>query len=72
MSGEPPDMDNEWVRNMRSMLRKEVVVTLEREPLVEVRGVLHWFDDLGEVCLNGEDGFRWAWPNLETRLADER
>src|SRR6185503_11626899 len=57
---------NDWASHMRSLLGKQVRVTINREPqLVEVTGTLVSFDEGGEVALRGEDGFvRWSWPNL--------
>jgi hypothetical protein len=67
---EPP-VDNEWTRHMRSLLGKQVKVTLQTQeegghPVV-VTGQLTRFSDSGEVALRDECGFTtWAWPNLET------
>lgn len=63
--------DSEWLDHMRSLLGKEVRVTVDRGPdeetPVTVEGVLVSFDEGGEVALRGEDGFiRWSWPNLKT------
>lgn len=65
--------DHPWAQHMRALLGKEVVVTLQREPeQVTAKGVLLWFDDFGEVCLRSDDGAtKWAWPNMETVLADD-
>lgn len=62
---------NEWREHMRSCLGKNVAVLLDKEQEVYVRGKLLMFDEGGEVCVIGEDGFRsWAWPNLETKIQE--
>jgi hypothetical protein len=55
---------------MRSLLRKQVTITLQKEPQeVKVSGELVWFSDDGEVALRGETGFvTWSWPNLEAEV----
>lgn len=59
---------HDWREHMVSMLGRQVVVTINREPqLVTVTGQLLSFDEGGEVALRSEDGFvRWSWPNLDT------
>lgn len=61
--------DNDWSLHMRSLLGKEVTVTIDYEQDVTVTGILVMFDEGGEVALRGEDGFiRWSWPNLKTEM----
>lgn len=62
---------HDWREHMYSMLGRQVVVTINREPeLVTVTGQLLSFDEGGEVALRSEDGFvRWSWPNLDTAPA---
>lgn len=63
------DHPSEWTTHMRSLLGKQVEVTLQREPERHVvTGRLLWFDEGGEVALQGDDGYiRRGWPNLDTR-----
>lgn len=62
----PEENESEWVRTMRGLLAKRVVVTLNDDASVRIRGVLLAFTDQGEVCVmdphTGET--TWAWPNL--------
>lgn len=59
---------HDWREHMVSMLGRQVIVTISREPeLVTVTGQLLSFDEGGDVALRSEDGFvRWSWPNLDT------
>lgn len=53
---------------MRSLLGKNVEVTLSNDEPVKISGILHSFTDVGEVCVQEDDGtFRWGWPNLHIR-----
>lgn len=67
----PPDdphdpNESEWVRTMRALLSKRVVVTLNDDASAKIRGVLLAFTDQGEVCVLDPDTGEttWAWPNL--------
>lgn len=59
---------HDWREHMRSLLGKQVAVTISAEPeLVVVKGQLLSFDEGGEVALRDDCGFiHWAWPNLST------
>jgi hypothetical protein len=64
VDGGPHETD--WVKRMRGLLAKRVVVTLNDDASVQLRGVLIAFTDQGEVCLmepwTGET--TWGWPCL--------
>ena len=69
--GDPP-YSSERTDHMRSLLGKQVVVTLAKEPkLVELQGQLLSFNEGGEVAIRHDDGFvTWAWPALEAEELD--
>lgn len=72
-AGDPPPA-NEWATHMRSLLGKQVEVTLQTEPERHVvTGQLLWFDEGGEVALRDDEGYICrGWPNLGTRaLGDD-
>jgi hypothetical protein len=58
-----------WSRHMRSLLGRQVAVTLQEEPrAIVLTGQLLSFDEAGEVVLRDETGFlHWGWPNLDTQ-----
>lgn len=59
--------DSKWGATMRSLLGRQVTVTLSREPKATLVGVLLSFDEGGEVAVRHEDGFiHYGWPNLLT------
>jgi hypothetical protein len=63
---DPDPNESEWVRTMRALLSKRVVVTLNDDASVRVRGVLLAFTDYGDVCVMDPDTGEttWGWPNL--------
>jgi hypothetical protein len=64
---DPPDPEeSEWVRTMRGLLSRRVVVTLNDDASVRIRGVLLAFTDHGDVCVMDPDTGEttWGWPNL--------
>lgn len=65
----PDYHENPWATHMRTMLGKQVKVTIDIDHDVTITGQLVMFDDGGEVALRSDDGFtNWAWPNQETEL----
>lgn len=60
---------SQWSDTMRSMLGCSVTVALSYDPPVSESGILHAFDEEGEVTLVDETGvFHWCWPNLDCTL----
>lgn len=55
---------------MRSLLGKQVTVTIQKEPqVVTVSGTLLSFDEGGGCVVRDELGFaQWCWPNLGVEL----
>lgn len=63
--GDPP-FTSEWSEHMRSLLGKQVRVTIDRDKPVIVKGTLLCFNEGGEVVVREDDGFvTWSWPALE-------
>ena len=56
----------------RALLGRDVIITIEREPLVLTRGRLKSVSEAGEAGLLDDDGFmRWCWPMLDIREAED-
>jgi len=63
---------SDYTDHMRSLLGKNVRVTINRNPEVVVSGTLLSFDEGGEVAIRREDGFvGWSWPALDAEVIDE-
>jgi len=60
--GEPP-FTSEWSEHMRSLLGRQVNITIDRDKPVTVRGTLLAFSEDGTTAVRGDDGFvTWSWP----------
>jgi hypothetical protein len=72
--------ENDWSKHMRSMLGKQVKVTIAWEEIddngalheaTSITGQLLMFDEGGEVAIRPEGDFiHWCWPNLKTELVE--
>lgn len=57
---------NGWADHMRSLLGKQVKITINKDPEVTVVGQLLSFEDGGETITLDDMGFRhYSWPCLE-------
>ncbi|AER48747.1 hypothetical protein CM07_gp68 [Mycobacterium phage Alma] len=58
-----------WLEHMKTMLGKQVRVTLDYQEPAVAEGQLLSFTEDGEVVVLAEDGTKhWCWPNLKTEL----